>query len=99
MQQPIIKWGVLAQGGDGGVGNRTSFVPETGEKTRHRLRTDERQCIENAAESSDMSNERLEVSLNPNHRNRTIREPYEDFNPRRERRRLKNLSTGSRKAA
>jgi hypothetical protein len=68
MQQPIIKWGVLAQGGDGGVGNRTSFVPETGEKTRHRLRTDERQCIENAAESSDMSNERLEVSLNPNHR-------------------------------
>jgi len=68
MQQPIIKWGVLAQGGDGGVGNRTSFVPETDEKTRHRLRTDERQCIENAAEFSDMSNERLEVFKNPNHR-------------------------------
>jgi hypothetical protein len=36
--------------------NRSSFVPETGQKTRHRLRTDERQCIENAAEFADMSN-------------------------------------------
>ena len=56
------------QDDEGGVGNRTSFVPETGQKTRHRLRTDERQCIENAAEFSDTSNERLEVFLNPNHR-------------------------------
>jgi hypothetical protein len=34
--------------------NRTSFVPETDQKTRHGMRTDEWRCIENAAEFAGM---------------------------------------------
>jgi hypothetical protein len=47
---------------------RTNFVPETDQKSRREMRTDERRCIGNAAEFAGMSNERLEVFANPNHR-------------------------------
>jgi hypothetical protein len=43
------------------------------------MRTDERQCVENAAEFSGWSNERLEVLFRaPTIGNRTIRKPHED---------------------
>src|ERR1700732_4549354 len=62
-----------------GEGSRTSFVPETGRKTLHRMRTDERRCFENAADFVGGSNERLEVLTTPTIGNRTTRKPYEEL--------------------
>jgi hypothetical protein len=62
-----------------GARSRTSFVPATGAKPRHRMRTDEWRCIENAGEFAVGPNERLEVLFRaPTIGNRTTRKPHED---------------------
>src|SRR5258705_11739503 len=51
--------------GRAGDNSRTSFVAETGQKLRHRLRTNERRCVENIADLACISNERFEVLETP----------------------------------
>jgi hypothetical protein len=47
---------------------RTSFVPETSIKAMHEVRTFGRGCVDFTEKKGIGSNERLEVSENPNHR-------------------------------
>src|SRR5258705_5044142 len=83
--------------GGAGDNNRTSFVPETGQILRHRLRTNERRCVENVADLACISNERFEVLETPTISDRPG-SPTK-FGLRRERRRPRSLAYDVRQEA